>query len=92
MNKFGVKIISKKNKLPLKVCGTEYLRPITFEEYKGSAQVKSCIMLASLNAPGTTKINAKKSRNHTEILYKFLKLPIKVTKRKKIDLMKRFFF
>ena len=67
--------------------GNNYLRPIEYFEDKGSAQIKSCIMLASLNAPGATKINAKKSRNHTEILYKFLKLPITVTKRKKIDLI-----
>ena len=44
-------------------------------------------MLAALNAPGTTKIKAKKSRNHTELLYKFLKLPIKVINKKNIDLI-----
>ena len=54
-------------------------------EKKGSAQIKSCIMLAALNAPGATKIKAKKSRNHTELLYKFLKLPIKVINKKSID-------
>ncbi len=35
-------------------------------------------MLAALNAPGITKIKAKKSRNHTEILFKELNIPIKI--------------
>ena len=40
LNKFGVTIVSKNNKLPLQVRGTEYLRPIKHLELKGSAQVK----------------------------------------------------
>ena len=88
LNKFGVKIISKKNKLPLKVCGTEYLRPINYEEYKGSAQVKSCIMLAALNTPGITKIKCKPSRNHTELLFKHLKLNINIKKKNSYDIIK----
>jgi len=59
--------------------GTNYLRPIYFVEKKGSAQVKSCIMLASLNTPGITKIKCIKSRDHTERLFKHLKIPIKIT-------------
>ena len=78
LNFFGVKIRSKKNKLPLVLQGTNYLRPIYFVEKKGSAQVKSCIMLASLNTPGITKIKCVKSRDHTERLFKHLKIPIKV--------------
>ena len=35
-------------------------------------------MLASLNIPGETIIKAKKSRNHTELLFKSLKIPIKL--------------
>ena len=88
LKEFGATFYPKnKYTLPLWIKGTNFVRPINYFEKKGSAQIKSCIMLASLNAPGTTKINAKKSRNHTEILYKFLKLPITVTKRKKIDLI-----
>ena len=39
-------------------------------------------MLASLKAPGITKIKAKKSRNHTELLFKTLGLPIKIIQKK----------
>ena len=58
-----MKINSKNNKLPLKVLGTKYLRPIDYVELKGSAQVKSCILLVALNTPGITKIKCKPSRN-----------------------------
>jgi len=73
--------------LPIYIQGTNFVRPIKYFEKKGSAQIKSCVMLAALNAPGTTKIKALKSRNHTEILYKFLKIPFLVSSKKKIDLI-----
>ena len=87
LNKFGVKINSNNNKLPIKVLGTKYLRPIDYVEKKGSAQVKSCIMLAALNTPGITKIKCKPSRNHTELLFKFLNLNLKINKTNKYDLI-----
>ena len=49
---FGVSIKTKKNKLPITIKGSKYLRPISYKEEKGSAQVKSAILLASLNTPG----------------------------------------
>ena len=60
---FGVNIQSKKNSLPIEILGTNYLRPISYNEKIGSAQVKSCIIFCALNTPGTTLINARKSRN-----------------------------
>ena len=84
LKEFGATFFPKnKSTLPLWIKGTNFIRPINFFEKKGSAQIKSCVMLASLNSPGTTKIKAKKSRNHTEVLYKFLKLPITVVNKKK---------
>ncbi len=89
LKEFGATFYPKnKSTLPLWIKGTNFVRPINYFEKKGSAQIKSCIMLATLNSPGTTKIKAKKSRNHTEILYKFLKLPITIVNKKKIDLIK----
>ena len=44
-------------------------------------------MLASLNTPGKTIIKAKKSRDHSEILFKYLNIPIKVKKTKQHDLI-----
>tara|TARA_Y100000741_G_scaffold346873_1_gene313646 strand:+ start:891 stop:2219 length:1329 start_codon:yes stop_codon:yes gene_type:complete len=88
LNLFGIKIKSNNHKLPLKITGTNYLRPIKWNEMLKSAQVKTSILLASLNTPGITKINALKSRDHTERLFKFLKIPISIKKKNKFDLIK----
>ena len=86
LKKFGVNFYPKNKKtLPLYIRGTDFLRPIKYCESKGSAQVKSSVMLAALNTPGTTKIVAHKSRDHTEILFKYLKIPIKIKKTKKLS-------
>ena len=82
---FGVNISSNNNLLPIKILGTNFLRPINFDENIGSAQVKSCIIFAALNTPGITKINTKRSRNHTELMLKFLNYPIKINQTKEYD-------
>jgi 3-phosphoshikimate 1-carboxyvinyltransferase len=86
LEKFGAKFHYKtKNKLPLSILGSQSSRGINFIENKGSAQCKSSVMLAALNSSGTTFIKAKKSRNHSELLFKYLKIPIKIKKTKKYD-------
>ena len=86
LKKFGAKFYHKRiNKLPLSILGSEFVEGIKYLENKGSAQCKSSVMLAALNASGTTTIKAKKSRNHTELLFKYLKIPIKIKKTKKYD-------
>ena len=89
LKKFGAKFYSnKKNKLPLTIMGTNYAKPINYFEDKASAQVKTSICFAALNTSGETIIKAKKSRNHTELLFKYLKIPIKIKKTKKYDFIK----
>ena len=88
LKKFGANIKSKTNSLPVEILGNNFLRPINYFETRGSAQCKSTVMLAALNAPGTTIIKAKKSRNHTELLFKYLKLPIKIKSNKEFDFIK----
>ena len=86
LKKFGANFFPKnKNTLPLYIQGSNSIKSIKYNENKGSAQVKSCIMLAALNAPGTTKIIARKSRDHTEILFKYLKVPMKIKKIKNLS-------
>ncbi len=86
LEKFGAKFFHKtKNKLPLIILGSQYTKSIKYLENKGSAQCKSTVMLAALNSSGKTIIKAKKSRNHTELLFKYLKIPIKIKKTKKYD-------
>ena len=86
LQQFGVKFYyNKRNKLPLSILGSKSVKGIKYFEKKGSAQCKSTIMLAALNSSGTTSIKAKKSRNHTELLFKYLKIDIKIKKNKKYD-------
>ena len=88
LEKFGAKFYYKrKNKLPLTILGSQSVKGIKYLENKGSAQCKSSVMLAALNASGTTSIKAKKSRNHSELFFEYLKIPIKIKKTKKYDLI-----
>ena len=88
LEKFGANFITNNGKLPLKIKGTNYAKPIKYFEKKGSAQCKSSVMLAALNTKGTTEIKARKSRNHSELLFRYLNLNIKVKKTKHFDIIK----
>ena len=87
LKKFGADINLTNKGLPLTIKGSENPLPINYLENKGSAQVKSSIILAGLKTEGKTFIKAKPSRNHTELLCKYLKLPLKVKKKKNYDLI-----
>ena len=88
LSKFGASFKLNKNYgLPLIIKGSKKLKPINFYEDRGSAQVKSSIILAAIKVNGKTIIKAKKSRNHTELLFKHLKLPIKIKNKKNFDLI-----
>ena len=86
LNKSGAKFFYKKRgKLPLSILGLKNPKIINYFENKGSAQCKSSVMLAALNTVGKTMIKAKKSRNHSELLFKYLNIPIKIKKSKNYD-------
>ena len=86
LNKSGAKFFyKKKGKLPLSILGLKNPKIINYFENKGSAQCKSSVMLAALNTVGKTMIKAKKSRNHSELLFKYLNIPIKIKKNKNYD-------
>ena len=88
LSKFGAEFrFKKKNGLPILIKGSRNLSPIKYIENRGSAQCKSSIMFAGIRTSGKTIIKAKKSRNHTELLFKYLKLPIKIKSKKKYDLI-----
>ena len=86
LSKFGVSFkFNKENGLPLKILGSKKLVPIKYYEKKGSAQCKSSVIFAGMRTEGKTTIKAKKSRNHSELVIKYLKLPKKVKKEKNFD-------
>ena len=88
LSKFGASFHLKNNSnLPLIIKGSKELNPIRFFEDKGSAQCKSSVIFGGIKANGKTLIKAKKSRDHTELLFRYLKLPIKVKKGKNFDLI-----
>ena len=89
LSKFGgvFKLKNKKN-LPLTIYESKNLRPISYSENRGSAQCKSAVIFAGMRTSGTTLIKAKKSRNHTELMCKYLKLPVTVENKKNYDLIK----
>ena len=88
LEKFGAKFKTNSGKLPITINGTDLAKSIKYNETKGSAQCKSAVMLAALNTDGETIIKAKKSRNHSELLFKHLNLGIKIRKKENFDLIK----
>ena len=85
LKKFGAKIQLTNKGLPLTIKGNQKLNPIKYLEDRGSAQCKSSVIFAGLKTEGKTLIKAKKSRDHTELLCKYLDLPVKVKKNKNYD-------
>ena len=89
LQKVGVNFkVNKKKTLPLEMIGSPFVNPINYFENRGSAQCKSTVMLAALNSPGQTVIRAKKSRDHTENIFKYLGIPIVIKKNKNNDEIK----
>ncbi|MCA1972182.1 MAG: 3-phosphoshikimate 1-carboxyvinyltransferase [Caenispirillum sp.] len=68
LSRFGAEFWSREGgRLPLAVKGTGEAVPVTYETPVASAQVKSAVLLAGLNAPGeTTVIETTATRDHTE--------------------------
>lgn len=68
----GANIISNEFKSPLQINGRQ-LHSIDYVSKLASAQVKSCILLAGLNADGTTTFTEPYvSRDHTERMLKYM--------------------
>ena len=89
LTKFGAKFkLKNKKNLPLTIYGSKNLKPVKYYEKKGSAQCKSAVIFGGMRTKGVTLIKAKKSRNHTEIMSKNLKLPISIIKKKNFDEIK----
>ena len=89
LSKFGAQFkLNKKKNLPLTIFGSQKLRSIKYFEKKGSAQCKSSVIFGGMRADGITLIKAKKSRNHTELLCKYLNLPISIKEKKNHDEIK----
>jgi 3-phosphoshikimate 1-carboxyvinyltransferase len=68
------------NRLPLLMRGATLPVPIRYELPVASAQVKSAILLAALNTPGTTTvIEPEATRDHSERMLRHLGADVRVT-------------
>lgn len=73
----GAQIDATEGKPPLKIRGTHEPKPITYKLPVASAQVKSAILFAGLNASGrTTVIEPSPTRDHTERLFNGFGVPV----------------
>lgn len=80
LEQMGGGIQSNNFKAPLIISGKE-LKAINYNSPIASAQVKSCILLAGLNANGITTVTEPyTSRNHTEIMLKAMGANLSVEK------------
>jgi 3-phosphoshikimate 1-carboxyvinyltransferase len=68
------------NRLPLLMRGASLPVPIRYELPVASAQVKSAILLAALNTPGTTTVvEPEATRDHSERMLRHLGADVRVT-------------
>jgi 3-phosphoshikimate 1-carboxyvinyltransferase len=67
LTEMGTAIESDGGRAPLTIRGISPLRPIDYRPPVASAQIKSCVLLAGLNAAGRTSvIEPVETRDHTE--------------------------
>ena len=69
LTRMGARIATTNGRAPLKIEGSDALRGIEYALPVASAQVKSAILLAGVNAEGaTTVIEPSPTRDHTELM------------------------
>ena len=77
LTQMGAEIGSVDGHAPLTINGTSPLRSIDYELPIASAQIKSCVLLAGLNADGeTTVIESTPTRDHTERMLRWFGVEI----------------
>jgi 3-phosphoshikimate 1-carboxyvinyltransferase len=80
--RMGTEVVSEEDggRVPLTLRGPREAIPITYETPVASAQIKSAVLLAALNAPGTTTvIEAAATRDHTERMLRLFGAEVVVT-------------
>jgi len=75
--------------LPIRIEPVDSLKSIKYSLPVPSAQVKSCLLFASLYSQGTTEIEEKvTTRDHTERMFKQFGIPIDVSQSKEAKLIR----
>jgi 3-phosphoshikimate 1-carboxyvinyltransferase len=78
LEQMGARVSSNDGRAPLRINGRWPLSPIRQEMAIASAQVKSCILLAGLNAEGRTEAVEETgvTRDHTERMLRWFNVPV----------------
>ncbi|HBB89748.1 MAG TPA: 3-phosphoshikimate 1-carboxyvinyltransferase [Blastocatellia bacterium] len=78
LERMGARVVSREGHPPLQIAGGKTLKPIRYELPVPSAQVKSCVLLAGLQAEGRTEIIERhgSTRDHTERMLQWFRAPI----------------
>lgn len=81
LERMGARIVAREGcRLPLAVVGAAEPLPIAYRLPVPSAQVKSAVLLAGLNAPGrTTVIEPEPTRDHTELMLRHFGVEVRVS-------------
>ena len=81
LEKMGARIQTNEGKPPLIISGTHSLRTIEYSQLVASAQIKSCILLAGLNADGETAVvEPIQTRDHTERMLEWFGVGVGIEK------------
>ncbi|CAN5338065.1 3-phosphoshikimate 1-carboxyvinyltransferase [soil metagenome] len=80
LTRMGADIESEQGRAPLRIAGRRPLSAISYQLPVASAQVKSCVLLAGLNAEGRTEVIEQESatRDHTEQLLLWFGVEVEV--------------
>lgn len=93
LQQMGTQIVAEAEggRCPITLRGPDLMAPLVYHTPVASAQIKSAILLAGLNARGiTTLIEAQASRDHTETMLAHFGADIRVTQQgegRRIDLV-----
>ena len=83
LTKMGAHFEANEGHLPMRITGINPLQPITYETPIASAQVKSAVLLAGLNAAGKTTVVEKiPTRDHTERMLRWFGAEVTVSGEK----------
>ena len=90
LNAMGADITaSEEGTLPISISPVKSLHAIEYSLPVASAQVKSCLMFASLYAQGVTELEEKViTRDHTERMFKQFNIPVEINRLKESNLIK----
>lgn len=83
LERMGASIVSQDGHPPLQITGSRSLKPIRYELPVASAQVKSCLLLAGLQADGRTEIIEHNggTRDHTERMLQWFGASLEVSRK-----------